>query len=156
MPVVSDAVSPPISTASKRQLVEQAFTEVSLNGWEFDITADEKDVALRRLDALMYELASRDVNLSYNFPTAMGEGSLNDALGVPDGAFFGLAIMLAKRLCPTMGKTMSTESRMALNDAQKAVYGIGQTIPAVNFANGTAWGSGNKPWSSRYPYTDPV
>lgn len=156
MTVVADATTPPISTASKRQLVEQAFTEVSLNGWEYDISADEKDVALKRLDALMYELAGRGLSLSYNFPTAIGEGDLNDALGVPDGAFFGLAILLAERLCPTMGKTMSRESRIALQSAMKTVTAIGQTVPTMNWATGTVLGTGNKPWANRYPFVLPV
>lgn len=143
----------PTST-TKRQLVEQMFTECALNGWEYDLTAEEKDTALTRLDALMWELRGRGIDVGYNFPNAIGGGNLNDVLGCPDQAFFGLAVLGAKRLCPTMGKALSKESREALNDAMKAVRSAASGfVPTMVLAPGTPIGAGNKPWSSRYPYS---
>lgn len=143
----------PTST-TKRMLVEQMFNECSLNGWEYDITAEEKDVALTRLDALMWELRGRGLDLNYNFPAGIGQGSLNDDLGCPDQAFFGLSILGALRLCPTMGKKLSGESRQAMNDAMKAVRSAAAVlVPSMSLAPGTPLGSGNKPWSTRYPFT---
>jgi len=143
----------PAST-TKRQLVEQMFTECALNGWEYDLTGDEKDTALTRLDMLMYELRGRGIEIGYNFPSGIGAGSLNDDLGCPDQAFFALAILGAERLCPTMGKTQSKESRIALNSAMKALYSAADGfVPSLSLAPGTPIGSGNKPWSMRYPYS---
>lgn len=143
----------PTST-TKRQLVEQMFTECALNGWEYDLTPDEKDVALNRLDALMWELRGRDIDVNYNFPAGIGQGDLDDELGCPDQAFFGLALLGAERLCPTMGKTMSKESRIALTAAMKAVHSAAaQLVPMRRLAPGTAIGSGNKPWATRYPFS---
>lgn len=143
----------PTST-TKRQLVEQMFTEVSLNGWEYDLTPDEKDIALTRLDMLMWELRGRDIDVGYNFPQSIGQGDLDDVLGCPDQAFFGLAVLGAERLCPTMGKTMSKESRIALNSALKAVRSAAvQLVGSVSLAPGTPIGSGNKPWSTRFPFS---
>lgn len=142
----------PTST-TKRQLVEQMFTEVALNGWEYDLTADEKNVALTRLDAMMWEFMGRGLDLSYNFPVGIGQGDLDDDLGCPDQAFFGLAVQGALRLCPTMGKNISAESRAVLNDAMKAVRNAANNgIKQMGFARGTATGSGNKPWGTRYPF----
>ena len=140
------------TSTTKRQLVEQMFTECALNGWEYDLTADEKDTALTRLDMLMWELKGRGMNLGYNFPTAIGAGSLDDELGCPDQAFFALAILGAERLCPTMGKTQSRESRIAMNNAMKALYNVDLGIMPMNYSRGTAVGSGNKPWATRYPF----
>lgn len=143
----------PTSTA-KRQLVEQMFTECAINGWEYDITADEKDVALTRLDMLMWELRGRGIDVNYNFPQGIGQGDLDDVLGCPDMAFYGLAVLGAERLCPTMGKTQSKESRIALNAAMKAVRACASAlVPTMSLAPGTPIGSGNKPWSTRYPYS---
>lgn len=152
---VGDGENPfyPTST-TKRQLVEQMFTECALNGWEYDLTPDEKDVALTRLDALMWELRGRGIDVGYNFPISIGSGDLDDELGAPDQAFFGLALMGAERLCPTMGKAMSKESRIALNTAQKAVISAATGfVPFMKFAPGTPIGSGNKPWATRYPFS---
>lgn len=152
MTVVTDSTTAATSTATKRQLVEQAFTECALNGWELDITADEKDVALTRLDMLMNNLLGRGINVSYAFPARFGGGDLNDALGCPDTVIDALAILLAKRLCPSMGKTISAESRVALRDAEKALVSAGQTVPTMSYAPGTPQGSGNRPWATRYPF----
>lgn len=143
----------PTST-TKRQLVEQMFTECAVNGWEYDITADEKDTALTRLDALMWELRGRGVDIGYNFPLGIGQGDLDDVLGCPDQAFYGLSILGAERLCPTMGKKQSMESRIALTAAMKAVRSAAVTlVPSSQIAPATPIGSGNKPWSSRYPFS---
>jgi hypothetical protein len=141
------------TTTSKRQLVDQMFAECGINAWEFDIDPGEKDAALTRLDGLMWELRGRGYELGYNFPTAIGAGSLNDDLGCGDQAFFGLATLGAARLCPTMGKSLSRESREALNAAMKAVRAAAPPlVPSMQFAYGTAAGAGNKPRSRFWPF----
>jgi len=135
------------ATTTKGKIVEQAFVEIALNGWEYDITPEEKDIALTRLDALMAELASTGVSLGYNAPVAIGSGSLNDAAGVPDGAFMGIATLLAHRLCSSMGKALSRESRETLAQAKRAVYACATTlVPQRRLASGTPVGAGNKPF----------
>jgi hypothetical protein len=141
------------STTTKRTLVGQAFNECAINGWEYDIDAAETDTALTRLDMLMWELLGRGLDLGYNFPSAIGSGDLDDTLGAPDQAVFGLAVLLAERLSPTMGKTQSRESRIALFNAMKAVQASANfVVPTMQFTTGTALGAGNKPWSTRYPF----
>jgi len=152
--IATDADSFRPATTTKRQLVEQMFNECAINGWEYDITAEEKDTALTRLDALMWELRGRGIDVNYNFPLGIGRGDLDDVLGCPDQAFFGLAILGAERLCPTMGKTQSRESRMALTSAMKAVRSAAPAlVPSMDLAPGTPIGSGNKSWSTRYPFS---
>jgi len=129
---------------TKRQLIEQMFVECGLNGWEYDITPEEKDHALTRLDALMAELRGRDIDLSYNFPATIGGGNLNDDLGTPDQAFYGLAVLGAERLSPTMGKTQSRESRMALTSAMKAVRSAAAVLVPTVEGPDMVYGSGNR------------
>lgn len=133
------------TTATKRSLIGQAYTECALNGWEYDISPDELDKALLRLDMLAAELTGRGLDVGYNAPYAVGQGSLNDDLGCPDQAFFGLAVLLAQRLCPTMGKKLPQESRETLNTAMKAVRSAATTlIPSMRLARGTPLGAGNR------------
>lgn len=145
------------ATGTKRQLVEQAYTECALNGWELDITPEEKSVALTRLDMLMNELEGRGLALDYNFPVALGGGDLDEILGCDDQAFYALAVLLAERIAPTMGKVQSLASRQALESAMKALRAMATVlVPSMQFANGTPWGSGNRPWATRYAYVPPV
>lgn len=142
------------TSTTKRQLVEQMFTECALNGWEYDLDPSEKDTALTRLDMLMWELRGQGCELGYNFPTAIGGGDLDDPLGCPDQAFSGLALLGAERLCPTMGKRMSPESRIALRAAMRAVMAsVEVLVPTMRLSQGTPLGSGNKPWSTHWPFS---
>lgn len=144
LPVLTGANSFRGSTTTKRQLVEQMFQECAMNAWELDITPEEKDRALTRLDAMMHELRARGLDLAYNFPTGIGAGDLDDALGCPDEAFMGLAVLGAYRIASTMGKQMKPESARAQNDAMKAVRAAANGyIPTATFAPGTPRGSGS-------------
>lgn len=140
------------TTTTKRTLIGQAYTECALNGWEYDIAPDELDKALTRLDMLAAELTGRGINIGYNAPYAIGQGDLDDELGCPDQAFFGLSVLLAQRLCPTMGKAMSAESKMTLNAAMKALRASASSlVPSMSLARGTPLGSGNRSWPGMWP-----
>lgn len=141
------------STATKRQLIKQAFSECAVNGWEYDIEPEEKSGALTRLDALMRELEAAGLSLSYTFPSGIGQGDLDDMLGCPDGAFHGLSVLLAQRLCPTMGKTMNAESRVALYEAKRAVRACAAYAPpSVTLGTNTPVGAGNRYSAVNYPF----
>lgn len=135
----------PTST-TKRKLIEQAYADIALNDWEYDIAPEETERALTRLDALMWELMGRGIPMGYNFPVAVGQGDIDDELGCPDQAFSGLASLLAERLCPTMGKTQSKESRIALTAAMKAVRNVSIQAGQMALSPGTPLGSGNRGW----------
>ncbi len=141
------------TTTTKRSLIGQAYIEVALNGWEYDIGPEELEKALVRLDMLSSELVLRGIDINYNAPSAIGFGDLDDELGCPDGAFFGLAILLAKRLCPSMGKKLSMESREALDAAEKALRASAKMlVPNMRLARSTPLGSGNRTWPL-YPFS---
>lgn len=141
------------TTTTKRSLIGQAYIEVALNGWEYDISPEEMDKALVRLDMLCAELALRGIDINYNAPSAVGFGDLDDDLGCPDGAFFGLAILLAKRLCPSMGKKLSMESREALDAAEKALRASARSlVPSMGLGRATPLGTGNRTWPN-YPFS---
>ena len=50
---------------SKRQIVEQAFEELGLATYVFDMTPDQFDSALKRLDAMIAEWSIKGINLGY-------------------------------------------------------------------------------------------
>lgn len=148
----STAIYP--STNTKRQLVEMAFEEIGLAGYEFDATPEEQASTLRRLDALMAEWAGPGVNLDvgYNFPPIMGGSDLDDASGVPDFAMNIVAIKLAIRIMPAIGKTMSPETSQAMSAGWTGLRNALAVIPNRTLPRRTIRGAGAKPWGTWNPF----
>jgi hypothetical protein len=111
------------STVSKRTIINMAFEEIGLAGYEFDATPEEQTSALRRLDALMLEWAGpgRNMDLGYNRPTMFGGGDLDEASLLPDWTINTVVLSLALRIMPALGKTLSAESRIALANGINAL-----------------------------------
>lgn len=139
------------STTLKRDVVSLAFDELGLSGLEYDNSGDFP-LALRRLDALMSEWSRSGLAVGYNQPVQFGTSNLNDPSGLPDDTVNVAAMALAQRLAPTIGKSLSAESRISLTQSMIQLRTIYSNIPERQYAAGTPRGAGNKPWSTWSPY----
>ena len=140
------------STNTKRQLIEMAYEECSLAGYEFNLTPEELFSGLRQLDALMAEWRVMSKDLNYNAPAIMGQGDLEDYSGVPDAAVQGVSVSLAMRIAPKMGKAMSAESRASYGRSMDAIKAMCAVIPQVGWPRGTPAGAGNRRWGTWGPF----
>lgn len=139
----------------KRDLIQLAYEECGQAGYEFELTAEEYASALRRLNVMMAEwLSVFGLDLGYDFPAAVGDnGSVDDASGIDDGAAHAVAIRLALRIAPIIGKTLSAESRKQMAESWAALRTKYQAVPTMNFARNTIKGAGNRRfWSRRNPF----
>ena len=141
-------------TTTKRTLVEMAYEECGLAGYEFDTTPEELASGLRRLDALMAQWRGPGTGLAlpYNAPAVIGGSDLDDESGIPDFAANGVAVSLALRIEPMMGKTMSPESRVAYSQSLNAIRAACTVIPERILQRSTIRGAGGKPWSTWNPF----
>lgn len=150
--VAGDVTAVTPTTTTKRTIVNMAFEEIGLAGYEFDATPEEQFSALRRLDALMAEWRSTSLDIGYNFPAAIGTGDLDDVSNIPDTALNAVVTSLALRICPAIGKTLSVESRQAYAQAMSALR-TAYAIPVERaLPRSTPRGIGNKPWSVWQPF----
>lgn len=140
------------STSTKRQLVEMAYEECSLAGYEFDVTPEELFSALRQLDALMAQWRADSMDLDYNAPDTFGAGDLEDYSGIPDAAISGVAISLAMAKAPAMGKALSVETKARLSKAMSAIRAMTALAPQQGWPPGTPAGAGNRYRSRRSPF----
>lgn len=131
------------STSTKRQIIEMAYEECSLAGYEFNVTPEELFSGLRKLDALMAEWAQSSKDLGYNAPATFGGGDLEDVTGIPDAAINGAAISLAMAIAPMMGKQMSAESRARLAKSMTVIGTLGAKKARQGWARSTVAGAGN-------------
>ena len=140
------------STNTKRQIVEMAYEECSLAGYEFNVTPEELFSGLRKLDALMAEWKVLSMDVGYNFPSTFGAGDLEDYSGIPDAAVQGAAISLAIAIMPAMGKAMGAETRARFSRSMDAVKAICATLPVMVRPRGVPRGAGNRIYGLWSPF----
>lgn len=142
------------SSSTKGQIMNMAFEEITLAGYEFDATPAEQASALQRLDSLMAMWAGPGVNLDlgYNFPTAIGGSAQTDLSGVPDFALDAVVIELAQSIAPVIGKALSIETRARKAVSMRAIRAAFAFVPCMEFPALTIRGAGAKPLSTWRPF----
>lgn len=138
--------------ALKRDLVQLAYEECGQADYSYTIQTDEYDSALRRLNVLMAEWAGVGIDLGYNFPD-YGNGSPEDESGIPIEASQVVGLHLAARIAPTMGKTLSGETRAQMAVSLANLRAMYLTAPSMSLSRQTVRGAGNR-WGTwnRDPY----
>lgn len=148
---------------TKDQLIAEAYAELGLASYEFDITPEEKQTALRRLDTMMATWEAKGIRVGYLIPASPDASSLDTDSGLPDAAVETVYLNLALRLAPGKGKQVSVQSARSARDGYDALLfnaarPLQQQLPAT-----MPRGAGNKPWRSGggqpfmpTPSTDPL
>jgi len=142
-------------TSTKRQIVDMAYEECALAGYEFDVTPEELQSALRRLDTLMAEWQGSGLRMGYNFPASIGTGNLDDWSGVPDACMDTAAKYLALRIAPRMNKALGSEARQARAAGMVALRTYCMTPVERQLSVNTPYGAGNKYWALQWPVAMP-
>jgi len=131
---------------TKRQFVVQAFEEIGLASYVFDLSPEQMESALRRLDSMMATWNSKGIRLGYPIPSSPQDSDLDAETSVPDSANEAIYLNLGIRLAPSFGKTVSadtkTTAKMAYDNLlSRAAMPMEQQLPGSMPA-----GAGNKPW----------
>jgi hypothetical protein len=100
---------------TKKQVIKQAYEELGIASYEFDVSPEEMQTGLRILDLLMAEWNIHGIRVSYN-----SGDDIAAQTGVPDWAVNALFLTLAVRLAPSLGKTPAPETKAA----QKSAYNV--------------------------------
>lgn len=131
---------------TRRQFVLQAFEEIGYASYVYDLEPEQLESAGRRLDALIASWNGKGIRLGYPLPSSPELADLSSETDVPDYANEAIYVNLAVRLAPTVGKTVSAETKAnakALYNLllQKAALPMEQQMPKTMPA-----GAGHKPW----------
>jgi len=152
LPIVADGSANVPATTTKQTIVNMAYEECSLAGYEFDVSPEELQSALRRLDGLMAEWEVSGIVLGYNAPAAFGGGQLSDWSGIPDWAVNVASMYLALRIAPRMNKTMGQAAQRALASGMVTLRAKTQVVPEISLKPWTPYGAGNKIWNLWWPF----
>ena len=130
---------------TKRELISEALAELGL-GADFDISPEEQEAALRKLDAMMAVWDGRGIKLGYPLPSSPADSDLDQSSNLPDTAVEPVALNLAMRLAPSYGKTVSVDTRRSASEGMdRLLIAPAQPSPPQQ-PNTMPRGAGNKPW----------
>lgn len=129
---------------TKRELIMDAFDELGLGSFAFDVEPEQLQSALRKLDTMMATWNIRGVKLGYPLSTSTSSSSLDQDSNAPDYALEAIITNLAVRMSPSYGKQISAETKIYANQAyQQLLYSPAQPIE-MQFNNDVPIGAGNK------------
>lgn len=130
---------------TKRELVNEAFSELGL-GDNFDITPEEVQTALRRMDSMMAVWDAKGIRVGYALPANPNDSDPDQDSGLPDAATEPVYLNLALRLAPGFGKVVSVDTRRNARDGyDRLQIEAAQPLPPQQ-PNTMPRGAGNKPW----------
>ena len=147
---------------TKREIINQAFEEIGLAGYVFDLQPQQLEGALRRLDAMMATWNGKGIRIGYPLPSSPGSSDLDQDADVPDEALEAMALNLAVRIAPGYGKTVSPDTKASAKGAYNQLMAQAATPVEMQLDSmAIPAGAGNKHWRSRKdpflaPPTDPL
>lgn len=135
----------------KRQLIYDAYEEIGLASYAYEISPEELHSAVRKLDQMMGTWSNKNLKLGF----AYGDSADDDA-GVPEAAHDAIVVNLAVRLAPAHGKAVSPETKQAAGVAMNALYNLSvKPQPQRLDHHAIPRGSGRRQ-IDRDPFLDPV
>lgn len=134
---------------TKRQLIEEGYSELGLRPGVFSITAEMMETGLNRLDSMMAFLNSaKGIRVGYPLPGTPEDSDPDQDSNLPDVAFQPVVAALAVRIAPTIGKTPSDQTKIAAHTGiiMLTSWCASQNIPSMQPTKTTPRGAGNKPY----------
>lgn len=139
---------------TKREIIEQAYSELGLAEYNFDISPDEFSTARKRLDRMMAQWETK-VAIGYLAPSNPDESDISDESGLPDGVIDPVATNLAVLLAPGLGKMVMPQTMFAAKMGYNSVLAQFAQIPQRQYPDNLHVGSGNKPLPNGSGYFRP-
>lgn len=135
---------------TKREIVRQAYEEIGLGDYVFDMSPEMQQAALVRLDRLAAQWDATGLRFGF----VLG-GTLATESGLPDTSIGAYALNLALSIAPTIGKMVSQETRIAAREAKNALMITNYVIPQVQYPQMMPVGRGNQRAVKDNPYFNP-
>lgn len=135
---------------TKRQFITGALDEIGIASYEFELTAEQEQSALRRLDSMMADWNARGIRVGYPLPSSPEASDLDAETEVPDRCNEAIITNLAVRLGPQYGKQVSPDTKSTAKRAYNlllTVLPMEQALPSNMPA-----GAGSKPWRRDNPF----
>jgi len=140
---------------TKRQFVVQAFEEIGLASYVFDLGPEQLQSALRRLDAMMAAWNAKGIRVGYPIPGSPENSDLDTETNVPDSANEAIYLNLGIRLGPAFGKMIPPELKVSAKLAYDNLLSLAAMPGEMQLPGTMPAGAGNKPWRRDNPFLTP-
>jgi hypothetical protein len=131
---------------TKQELIEEAFSELALQGYVFNVGPEELQGALRRLDMMMAMWNGKGIRLGYPIPSTANGSTLDQDSSIPDWSIEAAYLNLAVRIASGYGKQISQATAATAKTAMDVVMQRMAMPPQQQMPSTMPVGAGNRRW----------
>lgn len=125
---------------TKREFILGAYAEIGRASYVFDLSPEDLQIALGRLDSMMAEWFADGISIGYPLTAP---SALDDTTTVPASANEAIFANLGIRLAPGIGKTVSQDTRVVAKNGLNRLL-VAAAMPAEMTITGLPAGAGYK------------
>ena len=144
---------------TKRQFIEKAYEELGMSDYFADLTPDQIESAMWRLDAMMATWNAAGIRIGYPIPSNPNDSDLDQDTAVPDSANEAILLNLAVKLAPGFGKQTFSDTKAGARNAYDGLLALAAKPNQKQLPTTMPTGAGQKGWregNSGIFYPDPV
>jgi hypothetical protein len=108
---------------TKGELASSALEEIGIAEYEFDISPEQRQSVIRRMDMMMAEWAAKNILLAYPLTKSQTPDPDEEA-NIPDWAGEAVVTNLAIRIAPSYGKNVSMDTKAVAKNAWNTICGV--------------------------------
>jgi hypothetical protein len=139
---------------TKKQFITQAFEEMGLASYVYDLQPEQLQSAARRMDVMMANWNGQGIRVGYPIASNPEDIDIDTETNVPDSANQAIIANLAIILAPSFGKMVSPETKRAAKSGYDTLAARGQAPATKRMPKNFPKGAGHKSWrENRYPFT---
>lgn len=129
---------------TKLDIVKEAYSELALAGYTFDLSPDELERGARKLDMMMAYFDGKGIRVGYALASGPSTTDLSAESGIPLNAVEPVVINLACRLAPGEGKQLPPDLSARAREGYQALM-LAAALPIEQQMPSTMpRGAGNK------------
>lgn len=141
---------------TKRDFILQAFNELGMSDYLFDISPEELNFAGVQLDAMIANWNQKGIRIGYPIASSPSSLDIDVDTNAPDVANEAIYKNLAMRIAPSYGKAVSNETKISASDAFSTLSSKYSYPVPMQFPSTLPAGAGNKPWiTTLNPFIQP-
>lgn len=137
---------------TKQTIIQEAFGELGLQGYVFNVGPEELLTGLNRLDMMMATWNGKGIRLGYPLPSNSESSALDQDSGLPDSALEAAVLNLAIRLCGNFGKVPPPLTQRSAIDAYNTLLARAAMPMEMQWPGTLPRGAGQKPWRFQRPF----